>query len=160
MDGGTRNLNALAQRRFVDPQAIEAFTAEGGNQRGVHIDDSLGIFGGKAGRQDAHKACQNNEPDSLFLQFGCQGFLKSLLGPKLLFGDHAALNPGLLCPFQSKGPRVVGNHQLDFAADQFSPALGIHQGLQIGSAAGYQHRDFGFHSRITFSSFSTISPMT
>ena len=96
----------------------------------------------------------------MFFQRLPQGFLKARLASQLFFEQHSRRDPGIFRPLQGKGPRIVGHHQGNFAAAQHTGLLSIQQGLQIGSAAGDQDRNLGFHSRITFSSFSTIRPMT
>ena len=53
-----------------------------------------------------------------------------------------------------------GSWRDDLTAAQLSPALGIDQCLQIGSAAGYQNSNSFCHYRITFSSPLTMLPMT
>ena len=154
------DLDAIAKRRFMNPQSIEARAAEGRNQRRMHIQNASGILLRKIPGENAHKARQNDHLNAMFFQSLPQGLLKARLAAQLLFEQHGCRDPGIFRPLQGKGPRIVGHHQGDLAAAQHTGLLSIQQGLQVGSAAGDQNRNLGFHSRITFSSFSTIRPMT
>ena len=55
MDRSTGHLYAVIQSCLVHPQAIESLTAEGRDQRGVDIEDPLGIAGGEGFAEDGIK---------------------------------------------------------------------------------------------------------
>ena len=160
VDGSPRDLYPFLKGRLMDPQAVEALSAEGGDEGWVHIEDTPGVSVRKVSGQNAHKARQDDDLDLVFLQGFQQGLFKALLSSQLFFQQDSGRDPHLFRPLQGKGLPAVGYHQGNFAAAQLSSGLGIDERLQIGTAAGNQDRNLGFHSRITFSSFSTISPMT
>ena len=143
----------------MHPQTVETLAAEGGDQGGVDVQDALGISGGEILGEDGHEARQNDDLNAVGGEDFLQLFFKSRLGAALLFQNHGGVDTGLFSPLQSVGIGVVGNHQHDLAAVEHG-ALGVDQCLQVGAAAGDQNCDFGFHSRITFSSFSMMVPMT
>ena len=125
----------------------------------MDVQNAPGVAGGEGFREDGHEARQNDDLNAMGGEKLLQPFLKGRLGAAFLFQHHGGVDARLFRPFQGVGLPVVGDHQHDLAAVQ-DLALGVDQRLEIGSAAGDQHRDFGFHSRITFSSLSTMEPMT
>ena len=65
-----------------------------------------------------------------------------LNGLFLALAQHGAGNPGLFGPHQGIGIGAAGHHQAALRVGQFPRSLCIQDGLQIGSSAGYQDRDF------------------
>ena len=153
------DFHTVIQSGLVYPQSVEALAAEAGDQTGMDIEDPLGVGGGEILRKDGHKTGQNDHFDAVVGQHFLQLFFKSRLGAAFLFQHRFGGDAGLLCPFQGIGTGGIGYHQSDLTGMQHT-SLGIDQCLQVGAAAGDQNRDFGFHSRITFSSFSMMEPMT
>ena len=79
---------------------------------------------------------------------------------QLLFVHHTGRNAEVPCPLQCVGTGVIGDDQSNLAVGDLAGSFRFQQSLQIGAAAGDQDCDSLFQSRITFSSFSTMEPMT
>ena len=60
-----RNLNALLQRRLVDVKSVKSLSAEGRNQRGVDVQNSVGECLVDLVVKDGQKSCKHNEVDFL-----------------------------------------------------------------------------------------------
>ena len=156
----SRNLHAVIQGSPVDTQSVEALAAEGRDQGRMNVDDPFRIRFCKAFRQNGQKARQHDQIHPVFPEQRHEPVLKRFLAAAVLFGHGHAGNPGCRRPFQRVDPGLVGDHKNDLPALQRAAPLGIDQCLQIRTAAGDKHRDSGLHSRITFSSFRMISPIT
>ena len=158
VDRGSGDLDTVIQCCLMDPQSVEAFTAEAGDQGGMDIDDPLGISGGEVFGQNGHEACQHDQIDAVCAQHFLELFFKGSLRAAFLFQHHSGVDAGFFGALQRISAGIVGNHQCDFAAFQ-SLALGIDQRLQVGAASGDQNSDVS-HSKITFSSWAMMEPIT
>ena len=69
-------------------QTVHPLAAEGGDQRGMHIQDAGGPAGGKVRTEDGEEACQNDEVDLMRRQQVGQGGLQGRLTAAALGGDR------------------------------------------------------------------------
>ena len=141
------------------PQAVVALAAEGGDQRGVDIDDALFPPCGKVRAEDAHKARKDDHLYPGIFQLPADGRFKLRLGSAVLpaYGDRA--DARLLRPLQGIGPGIAGEDKNNLTVLQLSLRLGVQQSLEIGAAAGHKHSNFCFQHICTLSSLSTMLPM-
>ena len=139
----------------MDPQSIEALSAEGGNQGGMDIQNRFSKCADKLRGQNSQKARQYRH-------------INPVLGQQLLYlGLEARLpahgnrtgHPRRLGAGNGPDAGPVGNDQTDLAAFQLSAGLGVQQGLEVGAAAGDQHGDGRLQHSVTFSPLWTISPI-
>ena len=79
MDGGPGVLYAAGKGRLMDAEPVKALPAEGGDQRGVDVQNPLGPAAGEALAEDAEKARQDDELDPPRLQRSLERLLKALL---------------------------------------------------------------------------------
>ena len=156
---GPRDLDAVVQRRLVNPQAVIALAAEGGDQGGVDVDDALIPSCGEVRAEDAHKARQDDHLYPGLFQFPADGSFKRFLGSAVLPAYRDGFYARLLRPLQGIGPGIAGENKDDFPVFQLSLRLGVQQGLKIGASAGHKHSNFRFQHICTLSSLSTMLPM-
>ena len=62
------DLYTVIQSCLMNPQTVEALSAEGRDQGGVDVDNPLWPLGGELFREDAHEACQNDQIGAVALQ--------------------------------------------------------------------------------------------
>ena len=129
MHRGSRDLHALGQSGLVDLQTVHPLAAEGGDQRGMHIQDAGGPAGGKVRTEDGEEACQNDEVDLMRRQQVGQGRLKGRLTAAALGGDRLGGNAGVGRPGQGVGSFIGGDHQRDLSVGQQSRRLRVQQCL-------------------------------
>ena len=129
MHRGSRDLHALGQSGLVDLQTVHPLAAEGGNQRGMHIQDAGGPAGGKVRTEDGEEACQNDEVDLMRRQQVGQGGLKGRLTAAALGGDRLGGNAGVGRPGQGVGSFIRGDHQRNLSVGQQSRRLRVQQCL-------------------------------
>ena len=135
MNRGAGDLDAAAQGFFMHAQAVVAFSAERRNQGGVHVQNPVRPFGGKAFAENAHEARENDEIDPVLLQQNTKLLFKGRPLP------HGGFHAGFGRAFQRVGFGIVGNDQNDLAAVENAALLRVQKGLKIGAAAGDQHGD-------------------
>ena len=135
----TRHLYAIRQCRLVHMQPIEALTAEGRNQRGMHIYDTLRVCSCKVFAEDGHKACQNNHINAIFRKNRLHGFLIRKLCFKFFALYHNRRDIVFCRSCQCISLIIACQHQCDFAAGDFPSFCRINQCLQICAAAGNEY---------------------
>ena len=162
MDRGAGDLDAVGEGRLVDLEPVEAPAAEGGDQRGVDVEDALREAGGEVRREDGQEAREDEHVDALRFERGEQPFLEFRLIPAVLPGHDDGRHAGLGRALEGVDAGPARHDEGDPPAFELPAFLGVEEGLQIGPAAGYQNGDTRFfhHSSTTFSSPRTISPIT
>ena len=125
---------------FVDGALVGVQAGEGGQQRGMDVDEAALIMRAKFGRQDFQVACEQHEVGLMLLggfehgavEIGAAGEIAGAAGEG---GD--ALRGG---PLKPGGVGVVGEHGGDAGAGD----VGLNHGLHIAAAAGDEDDDV-FH---------------
>jgi len=137
--GGARQLATRLDGALVRVQA-----REGGQQRGVDVEQAALKMAHKAFCQDAHEAGQHHHIGLVAVDHARQFGVERLAAVKGLVVDHGggdALAGGKL---QAAGRSLVADHRRDAGG----PALaltGVDDGFHVGAAAGDQDDDV-FHA--------------
>ena len=147
-----RHLDPVRQRGLMHAQAVIALAAEGGNQRGMHVDDALGKAAEKVFAQDGQKSRQHHRVDAVAREQGKRFPLEGGAPAGQREGVDAR-GPGAL---ERIGVLAVGQHQHDVGVGH----VRVQQRLQVGAAPRNEHGDAGFQHSATPSSPGSTRPQT
>ena len=139
--GKIQSFGVLVDTLFVHDESVIPLTAKAGDQRGMHVDDTVFKLFGKILAEDAHKARKNDESDAFFGHEVCDGVLVFNLGRKRLALQNRGRDPRRLCPFEGVRRGLIRKHQSDGPAFDLPPLLRVDQRLKVGAAARNENGD-------------------
>ena len=125
VDGAAGDLDAV-----VEGLVLGVESGEGGQERGVDIDDAVGVGLDESGRDDAHVACEADEVDLVLVKAGDElGVLgvAGAAGGGDAEGGEAQFAGGL----EAFGVFAVGEDDGDFGAGDTVFADGLRDGEKI-----------------------------
>ena len=110
----------------------------------MDIENPLGITGCKGFTENRHKACKNNNINTILCQQFFDLFFKGGLAAQFFLQNNLSGNTCVCSSLQSIGLGIIGYHQTDFSAVNHTACLGINERLQVCTAAGYQNGNSRF----------------
>jgi len=119
---------------------------EGGQQRGMNVEDAVAVSSDKFRREQAQVAGQADEVDLVLAQAGEE--VAVVIGARAALGDKRSVRQSHLSRSgQSRGFGDVGDDDGDFRAGQLSRPDGLSNGEEVGAAAGEEDAE----ADVTFS---------
>ena len=118
-----------------------AHPGEGGQERGVQVDDAFGEGGDELGPDDPHVARQREAVDALGLeQVAERPVVRGSVGEVLRLTD-GGLDAATPRPLQRHRLRPVRDHERHVRADDRI----VHEGLEVRARPGGEHREASVH---------------
>ena len=125
-----------------DGPRVRVETLEGGQQRGMDVDQPVLPAGDEVRRQHAHEAGEADQLDPCGLQRLAQRLLEGAARAVVPMVDHAMGQARAGGPGEAEGVGAVGEHQHDLARSVGAGTV-VDQRLKVGAAA----RDQDAHSQ-------------
>ena len=135
MDGAASNTAAGFKGAFVGMQA-----GEGGEDGRVDVDQAVLVMGAEFGREDAHKACEDDQIRLIGIDFLHHGLVESKAAGEVFVVEAVGNDAALGCPSQTGSGFAVAEDGGDAGVGNG----GIDDGLHIAAAAGDKDNDV-FH---------------